>query len=91
MQVPLRADRVNYRVPTSLIDETEVPRRHEEEAPQNCALSRVRAKDVAKWNVTGRGDPIALVEANWFDTEWHRAYFDFNNGYHRVERALSDA
>lgn len=90
VKVTLRTARTDYRVPTNLIDETEVPRRHLEEVPEKCALSRVRSRDVTGWNVAGRNDPITLVEANWFDTEWHRAYFDFENGYHRVERALED-
>jgi hypothetical protein len=80
-----------YRIEPELIDTGEISARHAEEHPLNCARSRRDAAGIARWNHPDDPYPITVVEFNWVDDGvWRRAYADFSDGCHRVERALAE-
>jgi Fe-S-cluster formation regulator IscX/YfhJ len=82
-------DRQRIQISPDLLDGQEVEARHLEEPVNKCAISRDRAMNVTSWNVAQGDYPIDVVEFNWLDGgEWVRAYGDFEDGYHRAERAI---
>jgi hypothetical protein len=84
-------DRRRFQVSPDLLDEQEIEARHLEEPAAKCEISRTHAVDVASWNVPAGDYPIDMIEFNWLENgEWVRAYGDFQDGYHRAERAILD-
>lgn len=83
-------DRPIIEVPPRLINVQEVMRRHGEESPGKCADSRARAAVIDLWLRPDDPYPMTVVEFNWLEgDDWKRAYGDFEDGYHRAERAIA--
>jgi hypothetical protein len=54
-------------------------------------ISRRRAAEIETWNRADYPYPITALEFNWLeDGSWQRTYSEFEDGFHRAERALVD-
>lgn len=81
--------RPRLRVSVWDLDWAQVREGHIEEDSDVCASCGDAVADPEDWNHATDDYPITAVEFNWKDgDEWKRAYSNFEDGTHRIKRAL---